>query len=365
MRIVWMSWKDIRHPHAGGAEKVSFEIMKRLVRDGHEVSLITSRYHNTKSSDIIEGIQIYRAGNKFTVYICAMIAYFRFFKQRPDIVIDEMNTIPFAAVMYSKTRTILLTYQLARQVWFYQMIFPLSLIGYLVEPIYVRLLARIYKYAITESSSTAKELARYGFNQDHVGVFRVGIEISPLRRLNSKKPTGSILFVGSFRPMKRVLDVVRAFEVAHKYNSNYKLIMAGDNTSAYGSKVLNYIQHSSCRENISVMGRVSTKEKKKLMQQADVLLVTSIKEGWGLIVTEANSQGTPAIAYDVDGLRDSIQNGKTGILTPVSPKSLGQAINTYFESESNKEFRQNAWAWSKEFTFENSYRDFCRLTKID
>lgn len=365
MQIVWLSWKDIHHPHAGGAEKVSFEIMKRLVRDGHEVILITSRYSRSKGFENIKGINIYRAGNKFTVYIHAIITYCKHYKKPPDIVIDEMNTIPFAAVLYSKTKTILLTYQLARQVWFYQISPPVSLIGYLVEPIYVRLISYLYKYALTESNSTAKELGRYGFNQDRIGVFRIGIELTPLVRLKNKQSTGNILFVGSFRPMKRALDAVKAFEVAHKLNPTYKLIMVGDNNTPYGRKVLDYIQHSSCRESISIMGKVTLEKKKEMMQKADVLVVTSIKEGWGLIVTEANSQGTPAIAYDVDGLRDSIQNGKTGILTPISPKKLGEAINTYFQSDNKDEMRRNAWIWSKEFTFENSYRDFCLLINIE
>ena len=49
------------------------------------------------------------------------------------------------------------------------------------------------------------------------------------------------------------------------------------------------------------------------MAEAHVLLMTSVREGWGLVVTEANACGTPAVVYNVPGLRDSVRNEETGL----------------------------------------------------
>ena len=45
-------------------------------------------------------------------------------------------------------------------------------------------------------------------------------------------------------------------------------------------------------------------------------MAPSLAEGWGLTILEANTLGTPAVAYDVPGLRDSVRDGQTGWLVP-------------------------------------------------
>jgi glycosyltransferase involved in cell wall biosynthesis len=96
------------------------------------------------------------------------------------------------------------------------------------------------------------------------------------------------------------------------------------------------------------------------------IITKSAKEGWGLIVTEANSQGTPAVVYDVDGLRDSVKHLKSGIISKDGdPAALGTALCDLLDDPKlYEELRENAWEWSKEFTFENSYREFCKKTNI-
>jgi glycosyltransferase involved in cell wall biosynthesis len=72
--------------------------------------------------------------------------------------------------------------------------------------------------------------------------------------------------------------------------------------------------------------RVSPQEKHRLMSEAHALLMTSVREGWGLVVTEASACGTPAIVYDVPGLRDSVRNESTGLVVPPRPGSLFDAM---------------------------------------
>ncbi len=360
MKILWLTWKDRLHPLAGGAEIVSGEIMDRLVRDGHEVKVITARYASSSVQETIGGITILRVGNRYSVYAKARNLYKKDLDGWADIVIDEMNTLPFWSGFYNKTKNFLLCYQLAREVWFHQMVFPLSRIGYMSEPYMLRRLSKGYPTTITESQSTKKDMEKYGFR--NVKTFRVGMALQPLRKLGIKK-SNIILSLGAVRPMKRTLHAVKAFEIARDKNSSLRMIVAGDNMGLYARNVIKYIDKSRHASAIKVMGRVSSAKKNELMQQAGIILVTSVKEGWGLIVTEANSQGTPAIAYDVDGLRDSIKSGETGLLSPdANYQSMGNQIVSLLSDTNKYELlRKNAWQWSKEFTFENSYRDFLNI----
>jgi glycosyltransferase involved in cell wall biosynthesis len=362
VNIVWFSWKDRKHPLAGGAEVISGEIMDRLVRDGHTVQLITARYPGSSERDLFNGVRIIRSGNRYSVYWRARQVYRSQFASWADVVIDEMNTIPFGAAYYSKARCVFFVHQLARQIWFYQMSFPLSLIGYLLEPVYLRLVAKKYERVLTVSDSTRNDLLRYGFPSNRIHLIHEGIGLEPVATVAGHKSPDLVLCLGAVRPMKRTLDAIRAFETARALRPELSLVIAGDAESAYAKKISRYVRRSRRRAGISMLGRVSGDERQRLMRQASVILVTSVKEGWGLVVTEANSQGTPAIVYDVDGLRDSVQNGKTGVVVANNDyRAMGRAIVELLKDTSRfATLQENAWQWSKEFTFEACYEDFVR-----
>jgi len=359
VRITWFSWKDIDHPQAGGAEVVSNQLRLHLVQDGHEVTLITACYPESKPQEKVQGVQVLRSGGRFGVYLKARRAYAKLSAQ--DLVIDEMNTIPFMSTFYAKgARTVLLTYQLARSVWFFQMVFPLSVIGYLLEPLYLRLLASRYKTVLTESESTKKDLMKYGFKPSHVHVFRVGMDDMHPKSLPSAPQTQQIVFLGSLRPMKRPIDAIKAFEVARDSQPELSLVMAGSVSGAYAQKVMAYANSSRHAEAIEIRGHISLSDKIQLLRDSSVILVTSVKEGWGLIVTEANSQGTPAIVYDTDGLRDSVVSGKTGVIVPSGdPTAMGSAVlELLSDTKTYLALREQCFEHSKQYTFTNSYHDF-------
>ena len=72
-------------------------------------------------------------------------------------------------------------------------------------------------------------------------------------------------------------------------------------------------------------GHLSEEEKRERLARAHALVATSVREGWGLVVTEAAASGTVSIGYDVPGLRDSI-GASGGILTRAKPASLASGL---------------------------------------
>lgn len=367
MRVVWFSWKDICHPEAGGAEVVSHNLRVNLAKRGHSVHLITARYEGSLSEEVVDGVHIHRLGGRYSIYYKAHLYYTKKLRESVDTVVDEMNTVPFFTPIFirnNKIIHILLTYQLARKVWFYQMTFPLSLIGYLVEPLYLYLLKSLYKVVATESESTKIELARYGFRPDSVKVFRVGMDLQPMKRLDKKDSDTSILFFGALRPMKRPLDAIKAFEFARDAIPDLTMKVAGNNQGSYANKVREYVALSRHKDAIKIIGSVSLEEKKQLMRESTLLIATSIKEGWGLIVTEANSQGTPAVAYNVSGLNDSVHHDETGKLSPQNPRAMASVIIQLLKNKHEYDMlRSAAYNNSKQFTFTASYNDFSAIMK--
>jgi glycosyltransferase involved in cell wall biosynthesis len=366
MNILWLSWKDRANPLSGGAEVVTDELARRLTSDGHVVTLLTSGFAGAPPKTKTGGYRVVRVGGRFSVYLQAWRWYRKYGHGKFDLVIDECNTIPFGAKLYARTKTIMFFHMLCREIWFYELPQPVSTLGYLIEPLYLRLLSRMP--VITVSESTRQDLLRHGFKPDRIKLISEGIEISPVADLAliQKFAEPTMLSLGAMRAMKRPLDQVKAFEFAKLTIPKLKLKLAGDNTGPYARRVLDYINSSPHKSDIEVLGRVTKAQKVALMQQAHVITVTSIKEGWGLIVTEAASQGTPAVVYDVDGLRDSVKDGITGLVVSTNtPQALAAKLARLLKDPGQyAKLRLAAWTWSRDITFERSYSEFMRALSL-
>lgn len=337
MRILFFNWKDIGHPEAGGAEKVTHELCKGLIKKGHKVGFITRDYEGAKNK--IDGIKFYRVGgSKFTHFIKANKYYRNTLRGKYDIIIEEVNTVPyFISFVKNKEKHLYFYHQIAGIVWNYETKFPVSLIGrYLLEPVATWISSRSKSKVITISDSTKNDLIKYGFNQNKIEIIPQVIDIEPWQNfdMSIKEDKFTILFLSALRPMKRPLDAIKAYHIFLKEN-NYpdsQMWVAG------GGELLDslreYVEVNNLSNFVDIKGRVSEEEKIDLLRKASVLVSTSIKEGWGLIISEAHSQGTPTIAYDVDGLRDSSKQGGCKI-TKDSPHNLADAILKLYCSRGN------------------------------
>jgi glycosyltransferase involved in cell wall biosynthesis len=116
-------------------------------------------------------------------------------------------------------------------------------------------------------------------------------------------------------------------------------------------------------KDIIFYGHVENEVKNSLLSKAHLVLVPAVREGWGLVVTESNAMGTPAIGYDVPGLKDSIRDGETGILVKEnSPYNLAKsAISLLRDRDLLDKFSSNALAFSKQFNWENSANVFAKI----
>jgi hypothetical protein len=121
----------MKNPLAGGAEVMNEEIAKRLVYADHSVTFLVSKYKNCLETEKINGYKIIRVGGRITTYFYAYKYYIKYLKNWPDLIIEEMNTIPYMTQLYAgKTRRLIFVYQLCREIWFHQMFFPINISNY-------------------------------------------------------------------------------------------------------------------------------------------------------------------------------------------------------------------------------------------
>lgn len=368
MNLLWITWKDHLHPEAGGAEVVCRELTQRLVAEGHMVTLLTARYPGSKEREVADGVTYIRIGsNRYVHPLLAGLYYLRHLRNKFDVVIEEIQgCAPYFAVFFGRaSRRFLFYHQLARKNWLYEVKPPFSYLGYyILAPIATRLISLSRVPVITVSESTRSVLARHGFDADRTHIISEGLHFAPLKELvgvqKYSRPT--MLSFGAMRAMKRTLDQVKAFEIAKAKIPDLQLKIAGSSSGLYGQKVLSYIARSKYRADVEYLGRVSTKQKAELMQKSHVIVVTSIEEGWGLIVSEANGQGTPAVVYDVEGLRDSVQHNRTGLITQQTPEALAAGVyDLLLDPRRYATLQTNTHRFSKNLTFEHSYQDFLTI----
>jgi glycosyltransferase involved in cell wall biosynthesis len=305
MRILWYNWKDITNPAAGGAEVFTHEIAKRLVKNGHDITLFCSSYLNGKNEDVLDGVKIVRDGNKYSVYQKAK-KYYKENKAEFDLVIDEINTRPFLTPDFVDKPIIALIHQLAREFWFYKTRFPINFIGYYwLENHWLKKYKKIP--TVTVSNSTKNDLLQLGFEK--VLIIPEGISNKPLEVIPAKEEVPTLIFVGRLEKTKLPDVAIKSFLEVKKKVRDAQLWIVGDGMM---KKTLENATKNIT--SIKFWGRISNEKKLELMSRSHLLIIPAIREGWGLVVTEANSMGTPAIGYNVHGIRDSIKNNLTGIL---------------------------------------------------
>ena len=363
MKILIFNWRDITHPLAGGCEVNLHEIGKRIVKSGNEVTLFCGEYNGCKKRDRIDGIDIIRRGGRFSVYIYAVLEYLSNLRKKEyDIIIEEINGVPFFTPLYAKEKKIAFIHHLTKDIFFRELPFIFAIIGHLAE----KLIPLIYHNIdfITVSNSSKEEMIKAGIPRDKIKIVYNGISNNYKPDWKKKSSYPHILYLGRLKKYKQLDHLIRAMKIVKKEVKDAKLSIAGSGDIEEELKKI--VEEIGLNETIKFHGYVNEEKKKHLMQSAWIFVITSRKEGWGLTVIEANACGTPAIAYNVPGLRDSIRNGETGLLVDKNNiDNLAEAIIKVLKDEKLREkLSKNALKWSKNFSWDKSSNRFLEILKL-
>jgi N-acetyl-alpha-D-glucosaminyl L-malate synthase BshA len=121
-----------------------------------------------------------------------------------------------------------------------------------------------------------------------------------------------LMHISNFRPVKRVLDVVGIFARVRKEVPSV-LVMVGDGPDRLAAEAEARVL--GVERDVHFLGRIDPVA--PLLACADLYLLPTDRESFGLSALEALACGVPALAYDVGGIREVVKNGVTGALRPV------------------------------------------------
>jgi glycosyltransferase involved in cell wall biosynthesis len=363
MNILILNWKDIKNPTSGGAELVTYEHARRWVKDGNNVTWLSSAYKGCKSSETIDGVNIKRFGNIYGVYFYAPFFYL-FSGNKFDIVVDEVHGIPFFTPLYVRKPVLVLIHEVANEIWDYMYSFPFNKIGKLLEKFYLKLYAN--RKFWTASEYTINELVRNGIPRKSCHAIPCPSNASPLTKLPQKNKKITIVSVSRIVKMKGIEDVIDAFSEFKKIIKDAQLLIIGDGEKSY----VNYLKKKrvaklGLQKAVKFLGFVDEKKKLEILRKSHLLFHASVKEGWGIVVIEAASQATPAVVYNVPGLNESVKNNVTGIVINENTP-LNMAISAEKLLNNEKKYirlQKNALNYANELNWDNSVKESMKLIK--
>jgi glycosyltransferase involved in cell wall biosynthesis len=355
VKILAINWQDLSNPQAGGAEIHLEEILKRVVAKGHQVTLFCSSYPKAKKIEWINGIEILRKGSRYNFnlvvskYIKSLLA-----QKRPDLIIEDINKIPFYTPLFQNLPTLVVIPHLFADSVFKEINFVLGLYIFLSE----KPISRIYKGKkfMVISESTKFDLVQRKIPDRDIYVIKCGIDHQlyfPDKDIKRDDPPLAV-YVGRLKKYKTVDCLLKALPLVLEKIPEARLVIVGDGD--YAPELKKLTRQLRLEDKVKFTGFVSQKEKVNWLRKAWVAVYPSLKEGWGLTNIEANACGTPVLASDVPGLRDSVVTGETGFLFEYGKedKLADSMIKMMSDSGLRERLSRGGLRWAQTFSWDKA-----------
>lgn len=325
-RLLLLNWRDPWHPQAGGAELLTLRILERLASSGWDIEWFSGSYPGAAPTSEVNGITYIREGGQLSVHLRA---YRRYRKATDfDIIVDEINTIPFMTPLYSRVPHVAFINQLARGVWRHEAGLLVGSIGEFLEPFYLRPYRNVPIISISPSSiDSLRDIGMRG----PMHLIPMSVDEIPDEARPVKNRQRDIVVLGRVTPSKRIEESIDASVLLAQMGWEGELLIIGSGREKYVSVLQARAQSKNAP--VRFMGYLSNDQRRDLLRTCSVLWMTSIREGWGLVVTEAARHWTPSVVYNVPGLCDAVIHGKTGYVTDQSPASLAASTRHLLEAE--------------------------------
>lgn len=363
MKILVINWQDIKNPNGGGAEVHLHEIFKRIAAKGHQVDLFVCGDDTLPEFEVIDGINVIRKGKRNTFNFIVPKAYKEIFsKKKYDIIIDDINKIPFYTPLYVKEPLLALSHHFFGSSIFREASIPaglyVNLAEYLMKFIYFKT-----KFAVV-SQSTLDDFKNRGYDTSSFKIITNAISHDEYpMKVGDKNDEFTITYFGRLKKYKSIDHLLRAFSEVVKVHPNCKLSIIG--RGDYRDSLEKLAGELNIQDKITFHGFVDNVTKNELLGNSHIVVNTSLKEGWGITNIEANACGTPVLSANVPGLKDSVKDGQSGLLYKYGNiEEIADKLKYLIENkdELNK-MELGAVEWANQFSWDKSSEEMLNYIK--
>jgi len=329
-------------------EEVWQHIKPVSINFGHEVDVITQNYRGLKKEEIVNGMKVYRiavkrkktnTSSKLEMFLFVMISLFlirKLIKKKKYDAVFAFFAIPsgFLAMLLLK---------------FYKMPYIISMQGSdvpgydphthptVIYKILKPIIKKIWHCAnfITANSDYMRNLALNFYSGAEIVTIHNGVDFDNYERLNIKSPRRRcfrIISVTRLVERKGLQHLFRSLPMIIKgVKSKIEVLIIGDGPYRASLEKIKKETGLGC---VKFLGRIDHKELPKYYKNADLFVLLSTVEAFGVVFAEAMAAELPVVATNIGGIPEIVENGKTGILVP--PKNKEKLANAVIKLINNK-----------------------------
>ncbi|WP_353508710.1 glycosyltransferase family 4 protein [Intrasporangium sp.] len=326
MEVTFLAWRDPWHPDGGGSEVYVEEVARRLVERGHTVTIRSAADPGRPARETIDGVAHVRRGGRLTVYLRGFAHVLSPRGRRADVVVDVINGVPFWSPLVRRRGVVALVHHVHREQW--AIIYPnwKGRVGWFIES---RLTPLLYQRVgfVTVSRHSADDLIGIGIKPSRITIVPNGLDQEVIRSgPGARSPTPRLVVLSRLVPHKQIEHALGVVARLRGEIPGLSLDIVGDGW--WRDELVAESSRLGVNDLVTFHGHVPESQKQLLLARAWLMVLPSVKEGWGIAVTEAALQGTPTVGYaSSGGLAESIEHGRTGLLV-AEPSELVSATRS-------------------------------------
>ena len=356
--VVFFSWRDTRNPEGGGAERYLEKMAAGLVARGCRVTVFCAAHAAAAPVEVVDGVRFVRRGSKTTVYPWGLWLLLRKRFGRVDLVVDVQNGMPFLTRLVTRRPVVVLVHHVHREQW--PVVYPglAGRVGWWIESRLSPCLYRSSQY-VAVSRATRAELQQLGVTGPRIAVVHNGTDpVVPTRVGKSVAPM--VCVVGRLVPHKQVEHAIDSVLALREEFPDIRLHVVG--SGWWDATLREYAEQRKAGDTVVFEGHVDERRKNEVFESSWLMLLPSLKEGWGLVVGEAGMHGTPTVAYrSAGGTRESIAHARSGLLVD-TPAELTHALRTLIGDPCLRAtLADGAQLMSHRFTWEHAQLSFAHV----
>lgn len=356
--VVLFNWRDTSNPEGGGSERYVEAMARGLVRHGARATIFCAAHDQAPADEVVDGVRYVRRGDHLAIYVLGALRLLLGSFGKVDLVVDVQNGLPFFTRLTTRAPVVVLVHHVHREQW--PVVFPglLGRVGWWIERRLAPLVYRRSQY-IAVSGATRAELISLGIGRERVAVVHNGTSTAPSVSA-SRSLTPALCVLGRLVPHKQVEHAVDAVVALREDHPGVDLAIVG--SGWWEESLRDYVARVGATAAVTFTGHVTEQEKHEILARSWVMLLPSLKEGWGLVIGEAGSHGVPTVAYSsAGGTRESINHGWSGVLVD-DPAAFSAQVRRLVEDRAERErLGQGARVMSHMFSWESSQDSFAHV----
>ena len=349
-RVHMLAWRDLDDVEAGGSEVHAAEVARLWSEAGIEVVMRTSYAQGHPPRARRDGYEVIRKAGRYLVFPRAALSEATHRYGRRDALVEIWNGMPFFSPIWASGPRIVFLHHIHADMW--KMVLPPNL-ARMGDTLERKVAPRIYRNSrmITLSPSSKAEMLEVGFRDELVEVVPPGVD-PRFRPGGTRSASPLVVGVGRLVPVKRFDRLIHAVVAARRSAPDLELVLVG--TGPDRADLESLVESLDAGSYVRFAGRVEDDELVELYQQAWAVASTSVREGWGMTLTEAAACGTPAVATRIAGHEDAVAEGVSGLLADDEADMARHLARVATDAALRARLSAGALAHAGQFTWANT-----------